>query len=114
METFERNITEILNPIFGRHPYQITVNKGKLCPEVTITYQDFFTPKTLYDILNTFYMLPVEWDIERTMSTSLRGKLLEELYTNPERLVAKPTYRSNVRFYVFDRFATTDFAASDT
>lgn len=114
METFERNITKILDPIFGRHPYRITVNKGKLCPEVTITYQDFFTPKTLFDILNTFYMIPVEWDIERSMSDNLRGRLLEELYANPERLVSKPTYRYNVRYYVFDRFATTDFAASDT
>lgn len=114
MHPLHHEITRVLDTIFDGHPYSVTITKGKRQPEVTVSYQDFLTPRTLSGLLSLVPELNVEWDIERTMSDTLRHQLLDELYEHPERLTSHCYCRFNVRFYVFDRFATTDFTNSKT
>lgn len=114
MQTLHSQVTRVLDTIFDGHPYSVTITEGKRQSEVTVSYQDFLTPRTLSGLLSLVPELNVEWNIERTMSDTLRHQLLDELYEHPERLTSHCYSRYNVRFYVFDRFATTDFANPKT
>ena len=113
MQTLHQQVTHALATIFGSHPYTVTFSGDKSHPEVTIAYQDSYTPKTLVGLLSLVPGLSVRWNIERTMSDAVRHQLLDELYHHPERLFATPIFRNSVRFYVLDRFATTDFTNSN-
>lgn len=114
MHTLHHEVTRTLDTIFDGHPYSVTITKGNQLPEVTVAYQDFLTPRTLNGLLSLVPNISVEWNIERTMSDTLRHQLLDELYEHPEKLTSHCYCRFNVRFYVFDRFATTDFTNSKT
>ena len=107
-----QEVTQAVTEIFGRRPHRVELDESHSLPVATIVYQDFLSPATLHHTLTSNYNLPVEWNIERSMSLSMRHRLLEELYYQPEVLAENPQYRSNVRFYLFDRFATTDFIQS--
>lgn len=109
MQTLHQQVTDALATIFGSHPYTVAFSSDKHHPEVTVSYQDFLTPKTLCGLLALVPELSVEWNIERTMSDNLRHQLLDELYRHPERLASHCYLRFNVRYYVNDRFSTTDF-----
>lgn len=102
-------VVQAVARIFGHHPHRVELDDTPTIPVATVTYQDFLSPATLHHTLTTHDNLPVEWNIERTMSLSMRHRLLEELYYQPEILADNPRYKANVRFYLFDRFATTDF-----
>lgn len=106
-------VSRVVNRIFGHHPHRVGLDPGSTVPVVTITYQDFLSPQTLHHMLTSAGNLPVEWNIERTMSLSMRHRLLEELYQQPEALADNPQYRGNVRYYLFDRFVSSDFDSSD-
>lgn len=114
MQTLHQQVTDALATIFGRHPHTVTFSGDTHHPEVTVAYQDFLTPRTLCGLLALVPELSVEWDIERTMSDSLRHQLLDELYHHPELLTSSQHCRFNVRFYVNDRFSTTDFVFANT
>ena len=94
--------------IFGAHPHQVTYSKEASVVVVTVAYQDFLTPHSLHRYLDAV-RLPVEWDIDRTMSDTLRHRLFDELYEHPEHLAERPVCRGNVRVYILDRFTSTDF-----
>ena len=94
--------------IFGTHPHQVTYSKESSVVVVTVTYQDHLTPHSLHRYLDAS-RLPVEWDIDRSMSDTIRHRLLDELFEHPDRLAERPVCRGNVRAYIFDRFASTDF-----
>lgn len=108
MQTLHQEVTDALATIFGNHPYTATFTSDNSLIEVTVAYQDYLTPHTMHGLLS-LAGLSVGWDVERTMSNTLLHQLLEELFHHPERLSSNPIYRGNVRRYVFDRFATTDF-----
>ena len=95
--------------IFGSHPHQVELDETSSIPVATIIYQDFLTPATLHHTLVSVYNLPVEWNLERTMSHTLCHHLMDELFHHPEVMADHPEYGSNIRRYLFDRFATTDF-----
>ena len=94
--------------IFGDHPHQVSYEKESGSVVVTVTYHDFLTPHAVHRYLSAA-RLPVQWDIDRSMSTTMQHRLLDELYEHPERLLQNHSCHGNVRLYILDRFATTDF-----
>ena len=104
-------VARTVTAIFGKHPRRVELDDTPSVPVVTIYYQDFLSPATLHHTLSSISNHPVEWNFERTMSIPMRHRLLEELYYQPEILADHPEYRNNVRYYLFDRFATTDFSS---
>ena len=106
-------VSQAVSAIFGRRPHRVELDDTHSLPVATVIYQDYLSPATLHHTLMSSCNLPVEWNIERTMSMAMRLRLLEELYYQPEALSDNPQYRNNVRFYLFDRFATTDFIQSE-
>lgn len=107
-EKLQQEVFRAVAAIFGSHPHYVSLNMQGPKPVATILYQDFLTPKTLLHTLGANTSLPVEWDIDRSMSLMMRARLLEELYQHPEYLTENPSFRGNVRYYIFDKFATTD------
>lgn len=114
MHTLHQSVTRALATIFGSHPYSVTITQGEQFPQVNVCYQDYLTPKSLHALLSIPTISGVEWNIERTMSDSLRHRLLDELYSHPERLLSHKSFRCNVRLYILERFATTDFKIQNT
>lgn len=103
------SIIQAIADTFGSHPRQVNLATHKKKISVTIIYQDFLTPATLQHTLDAIVEGNVQWNFERSMSMSLRQNLLNELFHHPEELAHNPVFQGNVRLYIFDKFATTDF-----
>lgn len=105
-----QQVAEAVASVFGSHPHQVTICTHGKKPKVTVTYQDYLTPTSLTRALIATG-LSVEWDLDRSLSLEKRLQLLDELYEHPEDLNRTAVLRGDVRLYVFDRFASTDFVS---
>lgn len=104
-----QSVATAVATVFGYRKYRVSISSAQPQPVVTVCYADFLTPATLLRRLSAVASLPVHWNLERTLSTSLRVQLLNELFLHPELLSASPVFRGNVRRFILDRFATADF-----